>query len=129
MKDSYNVEVPDELVYELRESFTSGAIIELFPDGSELAEVRKVGVVQFNGLKVSIKANEHPPPHFHVSYQNSDASFRIDNGEKLNGQGQILKYENNIKKWWKKNKQKLIDVWNSTRPADCQVGLYKEARV
>lgn len=122
----YSVPVPDDLIDELKDSFAQGAIYEIHDDGSETVEIKKVAVAQFDGVQVSIRANEHPPPHFHVAYQGNDASFRIDNGQKLNGQGAILKYEKNIWKWWNKNKDRLIQVWNETRPSDCPVGEYRE---
>lgn len=34
-------------------------------------------VARVSGLSIKIWADEHPPPHFHVSYQGQDASFSI----------------------------------------------------
>jgi Domain of unknown function (DUF4160) len=42
-------------------------------------------VARVNGLNVKIWADEHPPPHFHVSYQGQDASFSILDCSRLQG--------------------------------------------
>lgn len=122
----YVVPIPEGLIEELKFSMNRGEIVEIFPDGREQSRIRKVEVDRFEGLKVEIFSNEHPPPHFRVKFQSSTANFRISDCERLNGSGEVLKYEKNIWKWWKSNKQKLIDCWNNTRPSDCPVGLYKE---
>jgi hypothetical protein len=35
------------------------------------------------GLKMEIRSDEHPPPHFHVLYGNEDASFSIIDCQRL----------------------------------------------
>lgn len=127
MSREYCVDVPDDLVEDLKLSMNSGEILEIYPDGTEQAIIRKVELDRFNGIKVEIFSNEHPPPHFRVKFQDSTANFCISDGSLLNGCGEVLRYEKNICKWWKKNKQKLIDYWNNTRPSDCPVGLYRGA--
>ncbi|MFC5066548.1 DUF4160 domain-containing protein [Flaviflagellibacter deserti] len=79
-------------------------------------------VAKIHGLSVTIQANEHPPPHFHVRYAGEDASFSIADGERLPEVRGLEKWERNIFKWWKDNRCQLIRVWNQTRPRDCQVG-------
>lgn len=118
------VSVPEDLTEKLVDSFCSGALYEV--DGRELHLLEEETIGQFQGLKVEIFSNEHPPPHFRVKYQSSSANYKISDCSRMNGQGQVLKYERNIVKWWKDNKTELIDAWNRLRPTDCPVGLYKE---
>lgn len=122
----YIVDVPDLLILKLKESMNRGAIHELYDDGSESGIVIKYMVDRFMGLKVEIFSNEHPPPHFRVKYQSSTANFSIEDCSLLNGSGEVLKYEKNVLKWWKQNKQQLITIWNERRPSGCPVGEYQE---
>lgn len=121
----YVVEVPEELEDELSKSFASGRIIE-FTDQGEYVELKKVQVDRLGGLKIEVFSNEHPPPHFRVKFQGSTANYRISDCQRINGSGEVVRFENNIFKWWKSNKQKLIDTWNERRPTDCPVGMYNE---
>ena len=122
----YVVKVPEELEHELSNSFASGRIIE-FTDQGERVEVKKVEVDRLNGVKIEIFSNEHPPPHFRVKYQGSTANYAIEDCSLVNGSGEVTRFEKNIFKWWKKNKQKLIDTWNERRPTDGPVGEYRES--
>lgn len=73
-------------------------------------------------LRVEVRADEHPPPHFHVKYNGQDASFSILTGERLPKNLGLEKYEKTIAVWWKRNQRKIAIKWNECRPADCQVG-------
>jgi hypothetical protein len=115
------IEIPiddPELIGELRTSFFHGPMLD--EDGTRGLIEASVGSV--GALAVVIKVREHPPPHFHVQYQGEDASFAITTCERLPGVRGLETYEYNIRKWWKKNKPKLIEKWNTTRPSDCPVG-------
>ena len=79
-------------------------------------------VARIKKMRVVIEADEHPPPHFHVMFGGENASFSITDGHSLPKIKGLEKFEHNIRKWWKDNYCELIAVWNSTRPADCQVG-------
>ncbi len=81
-------------------------------------------VARIDGLKIEVFSNEHPPPHFRVLYGQESANFSIEDCQKLNGS--LDKWERTIKQWHSTNKDKLIEIWNTKRPADCPVGLYKE---
>ena len=74
-----------------------------------------------NRFKVEIYANEHPPPHFHVKYKNEENSFRISDARPLHAGG-LNRHFRNIKKWHALYRTRLVEVWNSTRPAECPVG-------
>ncbi len=79
-------------------------------------------VARVNGLTIKIWADEHPPPHFHVSFQGRDASFSINDCSRLPGARGLEKYEHAIYRWWEENRHTLIEVWNTSRPTDCPVG-------
>lgn len=83
-------------------------------------------VDRLHGIKIEIYSNEHPPPHFHITTQGLKASLRIDNGEILENSGFSGKQLRTVQAWFLKSKEKLIEVWNKTRPDDCQVGYYRE---
>ncbi len=89
------------------------------PDG-QVYEVKQL-VGRINGLTMHIYSNEHNPPHFHVKYAEKEASYMIDSCELLNGslgnrEDKIVKYFHNG------TKEKLLKIWNDTRPGECAVG-------
>jgi hypothetical protein len=79
-------------------------------------------VARVNGLSIEIRAKEHPPPHFHVTFQGEDASFSIDTCHRLRGVKGLERYESVIHGWWESHKGLLIKKWNEFRPLDCPVG-------
>jgi hypothetical protein len=79
-------------------------------------------VARVHGLAIKIWADEHPPPHFHVSYQGQEASFSIVDCSRLNGTNGLERYEHRIRDWWAEHQDRLIEKWNATRPTDCPVG-------
>lgn len=74
-----------------------------------------------SGFKMEIFANEHPPPHFHVTYKNEKNAFRISDGNPLHADG-LERHFRSIRKWHKAHRADLVAVWNATRPTDCPVG-------
>ena len=119
------ISLSDDLVKELADSFRQGPILEI-RDGKGRRLLTEETVARIDGLKVEVFSNEHPPPHFRVKYQSSTANYQISDFTRLNGSGEVLKYEKNIRLWWNGNKEKLIEDWNRLRPSDCPVGEYKE---
>lgn len=119
------VSVPGALLDELAESIRLGPIIEV-KDGNAMRFLTEETVARINGLKLEIFSNEHPPPHFRVKYQSSTANFEIADCSRINGSGEVLKYEKNIRLWWQDHKQTLIETWDRLRPSDCPVGRYQE---
>ena len=51
-----------------------------------------------NGFKVEIFANEHPPPHFHVTYKNDENTFRISDAAPMHAEG-LNRHFRHIRKW------------------------------
>lgn len=93
----------------------------VWTDGS-LYSIKQLVSMQ-GGLRIEIYSNEHPPPHFHVKGGDINASFAIEDCDliagALDGRRKAL-----IEWWHKRSKNKLIEVWNVTRPSDCSVGFY-----
>lgn len=87
-----------------------------------LLEIKQL-VERVDGLKMEIYPNEHPPPHFHVKSPNINASFRIEDCVRINGDISGSD-EKKVLYWHKHAKPMLISVWNETRPTNCVVGLY-----
>ena len=120
MNNHWVVVVPEEISRTLLREFRIGPIIN--DKGARYLTEHLVARV--DGLKIEIFSNEHPPPHFRVLYGKDSANFSIQDCRKLNGG--LDKWERTIKQWHSKNKDKLIEVWNVSRPTDCPVGPYKE---
>lgn len=89
-----------------------------------LVEGRQL-VARVRGLRIHIYSNEHPPPHFHVKSASVDASFRIDNCEFIHGDVSSSDLKT-IRYWYKLSRERLIEIWNETRPSECQVGTFRE---
>ncbi|WP_083875169.1 DUF4160 domain-containing protein [Afipia broomeae] len=92
------------------------------PPSEEFKNAQLHIVARVDGLRIKIWADEHLPPHFHVSYQGEDASFTITDCVRLQGVRGLERYDHLIFSWWLKNKDALVEVWNSSRPSDCPVG-------
>lgn len=99
------------------------SVVEL--DGKlQLLHIKAL-VARMDGLKIEIYPDEHPPPHFHVRSANINASFRIDDCTKIEGElsGSQLK---KIRYWHGYSKQVLIQKWDEMRPTECAVGEYRD---
>jgi hypothetical protein len=105
------VSVGDDLLAELHE------LVVGFDPGTTHFKVD-----MFDGLRADIFFDEHPPPHFAVSYDGERANFAIVDGKRLRKNKGLELHERNIRKWWEKNRFKLIKLWNASRPSDCPVG-------
>lgn len=108
-------------------SFLNSGCYVLERNGEDLLVETKQLVGREKGLKIEIRQNEHPPPHFHVYTPDIQASFKIDNLGKMEGSIDSKNFK--LLKYWyfqKNGKKKLIEIWNSSRPTDCVVGEYKD---
>lgn len=119
MKHEWNINA-QELARSLADDFQFGQIL----DERSLRSLTEGLVENLMGLRIEIFSNEHPPPHFRVIYVGETANFTIKDCTKLNGG--LKKWERNIRAWHSKNKPKLIEVWNRTRPFNCPVGEYQD---
>lgn len=116
----FEFEFKDKCVSELKSCFDQGPIV--LYQGQETRSLNEEQIARIGGLKVSILANEHPPPHFHVEYNGEDNSFSIEDGCPLYPSNGLKQYFRNVRKWYLRNRTTLVDVWNRTRPANCPVG-------
>ncbi|ATI41927.1 hypothetical protein CBW24_07875 [Pacificitalea manganoxidans] len=96
-------------------------------DGSFSLYAEKALVDKVRGLKFEIFANEHPPPHFHVTTADCRASFALSDGRKLKSSGDTRKLEKQVACYFQENRSKLIDFWNGSRPENCSVGPYVQS--
>ena len=125
MEKRWAIEFSSPCVADLVECLNDGPIEQLAEEGDGKHEVRFIQkglFTRFNGFNIYIYADEHPPPHFHVTYNGENNSFAITDASPLHPNGQLSRYFKNIKKWHVKNKAGLIDAWNGSRPSDCPVG-------
>jgi Domain of unknown function (DUF4160) len=112
----YSVELDERLAAQLT------ALFERV--GSQVYVVRHfIGVVH-GKVRVEVRANEHPPPHFHITYDGEDASYDIRTGKRLPLVEGLEKYDQMVHVWWKSNRIKIANKWNSSRPSDCPVGSF-----
>lgn len=82
-------------------------------------EKKKVDCI--GNIQIEIRSDEHAPPHFHVCVDGIDASFSIEDGSLLRGRLNSSQTKK-VRLWYKQSRQKLIEVWNNTRPGNCPVG-------
>ena len=111
------LELTGKIAEQLSNSLFQGPILN--HQGQRLLEEANVG--RFGGFKVDIFADEHPPPHFRVSNQGENASYRITDGVKI--VGGLDRYQRNIAERYQMNRMQLINAWNERRPSDCTVGI------
>ena len=81
MTDEFNNEIEIE---ELSESISNYFKLEA-KTITKLSILCEEALGRKNGLAFYIYANDHQPPHFHVRGFDIDATFRIDNGQIING--------------------------------------------
>lgn len=117
--DTLVVEIHGKLLDELRSSIQS---VESDAQTSAIPGAMVFLVDTTHGLKIEIRINEHPPPHFHVLCQGEDASFAIESGRRLPVNRGLERWEPKIQDWWQNNRLTLVERWNSSRPSNCPVG-------
>lgn len=94
-----------------------------YEDGS-VSYGRQV-VLRCGAVRIEVRPNEHPPPHFHVIGPNISASFAIRNGELLKGNAGPSEMKV-VSLMYKGGRNVIIRAWNNSRPSDCPVGLFCE---
>ena len=87
--------------------------------------ITKQLVDRIKNLKIEIYSKEHGEPHFHVKANEVNAVFKIKDCSLINGN--MSSGEIKLVEWWyNRCRYKLIELWNRTRPTNCQVGYFKE---
>lgn len=115
--DKNQVEEVEQFEIQLNDFIHSGAYIH---DG-RFVEVRHL-VDKIGKIKIEIYSNEHPPAHFHITANGNKASLAIDDCRVLENSGFSLQVIKNIQDWFIYSKDRLLEVWNKTRPSGCTVG-------
>ena len=115
------IPIEDELVERLRYVIRRSEPPPQAPPGTMVLVVDRT-----KGLKIEIRINEHPPPHFHVMCQGEDVSFSIEDGVRLRGVKGLERWDRHIYERWFEHRSLLIDRWNASRPSNCPVGLIVE---
>ena len=70
--------------------------------------------------KIEVRANDHEPKHFHVSYEEEKrwSRFHIGNGEIIRGRNDNetkqlnFKEQQMVKSWYEKHKEELCEAWD-----------------
>lgn len=70
-------------------------------------------------IMMYLREKEHNPPHIHAFYGNNAAKFFIETGELMDG-SLPSKAEKLVKKFIKKYKNELLDMW--------ETGIYKKLK-
>ena len=96
----------------------------VWPDGTVIET--KQQIARIGSVIIKVFSKEHAPPHFHVNHSGKEATYKIENCERI--KGNLGNEEDKIVKYWfeAEGKSSLIDAWNRTRPGDCSVGKYDE---
>ncbi|WP_424686842.1 DUF4160 domain-containing protein [Halarcobacter ebronensis] len=115
--DKDKIENIEQFEVQLTDFIYSGAYIQ----DDNFIEARHL-VAKTGKIKIEIYSNEHPPAHFHITANGNKASLAIDDCRVLENSGFDNKSIKNIQDWFIKSKNKLVEVWNKTRPDDCVVG-------
>jgi hypothetical protein len=68
----------------------------------------------FYGMVIEMFWRDHPPPHYHVSYQQYRAVFAIETGEVLNGR-LPTGARRELRAWTLRHRQELLDNWERAR--------------
>ena len=67
-------------------------------------------ISRFFGVVIKMYYNDHGLPHIHAEYQDYQAVFRIQTGDRAGG-GFPPKAEKIVKKWISNHKNELMEVW------------------
>ncbi|MDB4433108.1 DUF4160 domain-containing protein [bacterium] len=99
---------------------SSGIDVQEKPDGSFDVTFTRVLVERLGPIRIEIHPDEHPPPHFHAVVGSYRASFAIVSGECIAGHLEPAD-SRKVRLFHRNARERLIQVWNETRPTDCPV--------
>lgn len=70
-------------------------------------------IATFYGIRITMNYNDHPPPHFHVEYQDYEAVINILTGEVT---GNIPRRALNLVwTWLDEHQNELLENWERAR--------------
>jgi len=65
----------------------------------------------FYGMVIEMFWRDHPPPHYHVTYQQYRAVIAIETGEVLHGKLPVGA-RRDLRAWTARHRQELLDNWH-----------------
>lgn len=68
----------------------------------------------FYGIRVTMNADDHNPPHFHVEYAGKHAIIDINDGSVTQGELPI-KQRKLVSAWCELHKEELLQNWNLSK--------------
>ena len=71
-------------------------------------------IAWFEGLKLTMYSDEHPPPHFHAKYAEHIALIDIETLRVLEGSLPRPKLRT-VLEWAEPRKERLMEAWNSVQ--------------
>lgn len=69
-------------------------------------------VGRFDGIVVRIHTRDHPPPHFHVYYNEFEATYEIETLQALEGYLPAAQY-GKLLEWASENEEALASTWRA----------------
>ncbi len=82
-------------------------------------------ITETKNCKIHIYPNDQNPPHFHVIIDTESVGFSIEKGERLSGHTGLKGTDEFIQNYWKGDRCRLADKWNSSRPNTAKGQLFK----
>lgn len=79
-------------------------------------------ISRFYGIIIRMFYNDHNPPHFHVIYQNFEATLSIESLEVLEGQLPKRAYNLSVE-WALENRHELMENWFKARARETLVKI------
>jgi len=79
----------------------------------------------FFGITIRMFFVEHPPPHFHASYQRHRALISIETGDIIHGSLPPGTYRV-VREWTRRHRAELMENWNRARERVCPFNAFRE---
>ncbi|WP_022721700.1 DUF4160 domain-containing protein [Rhodopseudomonas sp. B29] len=74
-------------------------------------------IAWFYGIAIRMYVRDHPPPHFHAIYRESEAFVSIESGEVIEGRLPAAAARL-VKEWALARRQQLRDNWSLARAGE-----------
>ncbi len=74
-------------------------------------------ICRFLGMVIRMFINEHPPAHYHVKYNDYEATVSIETGEIADGE-LPKRLRTVLKEWTELRRGELLDNWQRARNHD-----------
>lgn len=117
----------DEEFKELQRLFAQKDLLTS-PRGSGRGKFMEILLVKRQKMKIKIYQEKgHCLPHIHIDYgrQQHAASYAIESGERIEG-SLSRKYDSDISNWLKRNREKVLKIWNALQDGKAHEPLVVE---